>query len=304
MIINYKQFCDEKVNEGLWDSIKGMFNSLMSSLSDEFKKPIDELTNKLNGTKGDNQKIKTIYKEYINDTKKKFIEDVNKTDAKGMKTVIQSNIVAIYTTVYQVVKFMNDPNITLQTVFGKLPTQTAKQLTQEQKKFEKTIKEYTKGLVKFLNIKAKFDEKELMLNENFLFEAEEPKTSEEQQNDIKDAVTDDKTKPDENPETKQDEQKDTKTDPKLIQFRKDVINWFNNNIYTTVYNNTVNVKKGNAVVIPDTSITSTTNKAGVKNLVNKVLSVQPDGKTNKKLGIVRDALVKNGFGKQDDFGIF
>jgi len=303
MITKYKQFCEQKINEGLWDSMKGLFNSLMSNLSDEFKKPIDELTNKLNSTKGDNQKIKNIYKEYVNESKKTFIEDVNKTEISGMKNLIKSNITAIYTTVNQVIKFSNDPNITLQTVFGKLPTQSAKQLTLDSKKFEKTIDEYTKGLVKFLNNKAKFDEEELKLNENFIFEAGETETSNpaDEKSKIENAVEGDNKATD----NKEGEAKpDNKPDPKLIQFRKDVINWFNTNIYTPVYNNTINVKKGNSVVIPDTSITSTTNKTGVKNLVNKVLAVQPDGKTNKKLGIVRDALIKNGFGKKDDFGTF
>jgi sugar-specific transcriptional regulator TrmB len=303
MITKYKQFCEQKINEGLWDSMKGLFNSLMSNLSDEFKKPIDELTNKLNSTKGDNQKIKNIYKEYVNESKKTFIEDVNKTEISGMKNLIKSNITAIYTTVNQVIKFSNDPNITLQTVFGKLPTQSAKQLTLDSKKFEKTIDEYTKGLVKFLNIKAKFNEEELKLNENFIFEAGETETSNpaDEKSKIENAVEGDNKATD----NKEGEAKpDNKPDPKLIQFRKDVINWFNTNIYTPVYNNTINVKKGNSVVIPDTSITSTTNKTGVKNLVNKVLAVQPDGKTNKKLGIVRDALIKNGFGKKDDFGTF
>jgi len=144
MITNYNKFLDDKLNEGIWNSLKNMFGKLLSGISDELKKPIDELTNKLSKTK-DTKQIKSIIYNYLKvhkqtlDTKLKNVNDIYE-----LKTLIKENLQAMYASIKAQVQSLGEENYSFSEIFEKSPEGM-------RKLFDKNEKQFTNNLNRFVN---------------------------------------------------------------------------------------------------------------------------------------------------------
>ena len=333
MITSYNKF----VNEGLLDSLKKMFSSLIANISDNLKKGVDDLEKSLDGTRGDQKKIKDLYKGYITNLKTELSKEIQNADLKTTKKVISDTIRALYTTINSVIKYADNSNLTLEIIFNNLPKETKKQFSFNNKNFEKYVDGYTNNLIKgYFNMETKFTEEELGLKEEAkkvqptkeeVKKAEPTKEEvkpEDQKKQVDDTVKPEQAKTATTPGTESvnikytnkdflfeaEEQVSgtTTVDPKkLKQYKDKVVKWFNGTC-DQILNNVINSKttnKASNVVnsIADDTLKVFNNKEGAKRIANRAVSAQPTADaTKKKFRTIRDAMIKAGYGNKEDYG--
>ena len=310
MITSYNKF----VNEGILSSLKKMFSSLIANISDNLKKGVDDLEKALDGSHGDQKKIKDLYKGYITNLKTEFSSELQKAELKNTKKVVSDTIRALYTTINSVIKYADNSNLTLDIVFGNLPTQTKKQFSFNNKNFEKNVDGYVNNLIKeYFNMETKFTEEEIGLVEDTkkVEPAKEEVKPEEQEAKIKDAAGTESLNSRYNKEflfEAEVQASGTTVDPKKVkQYKDKIVKWFNG-IFDQVLNNVVNSKttnKASNVVNPiaDDTLKVFNNKEGAKKVAARATSAQPTADaTKKKFRTIRDAMIKGGFGNKEDYG--
>ncbi len=159
MITKYNQFLDNKLNEGLWSSIKNLFGKLLQNVSDELKKPIDELTNKLSKTK-DNKQIKIIISNYLklhNTTLTNSLKET--TDVQGLNKLVKDNLSVIYASITSEVKALGEENYSFEKIFADADPAIKKLFDKDEKNFNKRIDSFTKELIVLRAKKVGYDEK-------------------------------------------------------------------------------------------------------------------------------------------------
>ena len=149
MITRYGQFVDNKLNEevGLFASLKNLFGKLMQNVSDELKKPVDELTNKLSKTK-DIKQMKTIVANYLKVHNTALI-----TSLKTVKTITElkklmvENLTAIYASIVAQTKTLGEENISFSEIFADAPATMKKLFDKNEKNFNKNIDSFVTNLI-------------------------------------------------------------------------------------------------------------------------------------------------------------
>lgn len=314
MITNYNKFINQQINEGIFSSLKKMFVSLVSNINDNMKKGIEDLDKALDITKGDQKKIKELYKDYINKLKTELSTEMKNSDLKNTKKVISDTVKSLYTTINSVIKYADNSNLTLAIVFNNLPTQTKKQFTLDNKTFEKNADLYVNSLIKgYFNLETKFTDDELGLNDKI--ETKEPTKTEvkpeEQQAQVDKAAGTEQ----QNANTHynyneylfeaENTNSGTTIDPKKLQQYKDkVVKWFNQTC-DQILNNVVNSKTNTNTtsVISNDTLKMFNNKDGAKRIATRAVSAQKDQETTKKkFRDIRDALIKGGYGNKEEYG--
>lgn len=328
MITNYNKFVNEEMNEGLFTSLKNMFLKLMKNVSDELKKPVDELTKKLDNSKNIkySKKLLNDYLRIHNENLKTTLDNSD-TPNKIVKSV-EDNLIVIYGALDASTKSLGE-NYTFEQMFGDSPGNIQKLFDNNEKKFNKNVKGFSKNLVLSLGKQFGIDEKnftneeevvenkptekevenkptenveqttDVKKNENKLYEEIEKKQlSPEQQTEvIEDAqnVTDQDKKPEEKPEEKPEVQENKEEDQNLINLKGAIIKWFQNFIYKPVENDLKKDKSKNkeqAGSLEDKikNMESTENKGSVNNIMNKITQIDKDilKKVRDLLGLTKE----------------
>jgi hypothetical protein len=147
MITNYNKFLYNKLNEGLWDSIKNLFGKLLQNVSDELKKPVNELTNKLSKTK-DTKQIKNIIYNYLkvhNTTLTNSLKNIN--DIPHLKKLMMENLKVIYASITAQVQSLGEENYSFSEIFADSPPRMKELFDKNEKQFNKKLEGYVNNLI-------------------------------------------------------------------------------------------------------------------------------------------------------------
>jgi len=308
MITNYNQFLDNKLNEGLWGSLKNLFGKLLQNVSDELKKPVDELTNKLSKTK-DTKQIKNIIYNYLKVHNTTLTNSLKNTkDVATLKRVIIDNLSAMYASITAQVQSLGEENYSFSEIFADSPKEMKELFDKNSKKFNNKIIGYVDRLVQLQGKPFGYTEDELKvpavenINESIniqisdrLFEATEVPNVVQGQTDNTQAGQKKKIN-DTTGVQNSDEEKTPKKDDKLEKLKKAIKTWFDISIYKKM-NETLKKEtqggaqggaQGGTVEDKIKNMTSTENKESVNKIVDALT------KTDKeKLKTVRDTVGLN-----------
>jgi len=308
MITNYNQFLDNKLNEGLWGSLKNLFGKLLQNVSDELKKPVDELTNKLSKTK-DTKQIKNIIYNYLKVHNTTLTNSLKNTkDVATLKRVIIDNLSAMYASITAQVQSLGEENYSFSEIFADSPKEMKELFDKNSKKFNNKIIGYVDRLVQLQGKPFGYTEDELKvpavekINESIniqisdrLFEATEVPNVVQGQTDNTQAGQKKKIN-DTSGVQNSDEEKTPKKDDKLEKLKKAIKTWFDISIYKKM-NETLKKEtqggaqggaQGGTVEDKIKNMTSTENKESVNKIVDALT------KTDKeKLKTVRDTVGLN-----------
>lgn len=284
MITNYNKFVNEEMNEGLYTSLKNMFMKLMKNVSDELKKPVEELTKKL-----DKSKDIKFSKKLLNDYLRIHNEDLktsldNSDTLNKIITSVKDNLTAIYAALDASTKSLGE-NYTFEQMFGDSPGNIQKLFNDNEKKFNKNVAIFSDNLVLSLGKQFHIDKNSLSespIQENKLYEEADPNDtntnlSPDQQTDAIENATSDENTQENKPEEKPEVQENKEEDQNLINLKGAIIKWFQNFIYKPVE---VDLKKDKSKKkqigsLEDkiNSMESTNNKGSITNMVDKLTQV-------------------------------
>ena len=321
MITNYNKYVNEELNEGLYTSLKNMFLKLMKNVSDELKKPVSELTKKLDSSKNVkySKKLLNDYLRIHNEKLKSSLDNSN-TPNKIVKSV-EDNLIVIYSALDTSTKSLGE-NYTFEQMFGDSPGNIQKLFDNNEKKFNKNVKGFSKNLVLSLGkqfgiTKDSFtNEKEVQnkptpenkptenveqptenVVENKIYEEADPyvdpNVDQNQKQEITDAQNDEQTE--QTDVQKEDVQENKEEDQNLINLKGAIIKWFQNFIYKPVENDLKKDKSKNKVqggTIEDkiNNMEVTNNKGSVNNIVDKLTQVDKQTlvKVRDLLGLTKE----------------
>ena len=144
---NYNQFVDDKLNENLWSSLKNLFGKLLQGVSDEIKKPVDELNNKLSKTK-DPKQIQTIIANYLKVHNNTLTTQMkNAKDLPTLKKIVKDNLNGIYASITAVSQTLGADKFSFSEIFADSPAEMKKLFDQDSKKFNKNLDNYVNNLI-------------------------------------------------------------------------------------------------------------------------------------------------------------
>jgi hypothetical protein len=147
MITNYNKFRDERLNEGLWDSLKNLFSKLLQGVSDEIKKPVDELNNKLSKTK-DPKQMELIMANYLKVHQNTLTTGLKTAkDLPGLKKVVKDNLMGMYAAITAASKTLGKETFTFGEIFSDSPEGLKKLFDGNEKNFNKNIDKFTTDLI-------------------------------------------------------------------------------------------------------------------------------------------------------------
>lgn len=147
MMKNYNQFVDDKLNENLWSSLKNLFGKLLQGVSDEIKKPVDELNNKLSKTK-DPKQIQTIIANYLKVHNNTLTTQMkNAKDLPTLKKIVKDNLNGIYASITAVSQTLGADKFSFSEIFADSPAEMKKLFDQDSKKFNKNLDNYVNNLI-------------------------------------------------------------------------------------------------------------------------------------------------------------
>jgi hypothetical protein len=147
MITNYKKFV--KINEevGLFTSFKNLFSKLLQNISDEIKKPIEELSLKLDKTKRPDD-MKKIIVDYLKIHRIGLNKTVEASDSlKTLYIATKDNITAIYASINSSIRHLGETNYTFDEIFQNSPAGIKKLFNKDEKIFDKNINDFTLQLL-------------------------------------------------------------------------------------------------------------------------------------------------------------
>jgi len=293
MIIKYNQYVNEELN--LFGALKNMFGKLLQNISDELKKPVEDLTAKLaKSKKEDMKKIMTDYLKIHNETLNKELAKV--TTLPDLYKIIKDNLKAIYASIKAVDTSLGDGKFSLQNIFIDSNDRIKKLFDKDEKKFEANVNTFAYNTL-IMFAKSKYNEKEIkellpekLINESVLNEIQNPNVQ-VQTNQSTGNQKDNPIKKDEA------EIKNVQQDEKIKIISDQIKKWFSDAIY----------KKLNIKLKTDTNDVNqkgqiafnTNNITGAKKIIS---TIQTLDKT--EFAAVRDLLIKLGKGEKNDYGTF
>lgn len=302
MITKYDKFVNEELkdvfgedintNKGLLGTFKNMFGKLLQNVSDELKKPVEELTKKLDKSKKKENTIKYIndYLRTHNETLTNSLKDTN--DIKGIYDIVKDNLTSVYTAINAGLKSLGE-KYTFEEMFGDSPKQIQKLFNKNEKNFNKNVENFTQDLLISLGKQHKISKENIMdaleesQNEsnNLIKEADENNPSpEEQEKEIKDAVD----KEESTEESTEDKQKDQN----ITNFKDSIIKWFQNFIYKNIQNDLKKEKEEKQGSLQDkiNNMETTDNKDSVNNIISKLTEIDKNTliKVRDLLGLTKE----------------
>ena len=147
MITNYDKFRDDRLNEGLWDSLKSLFGKLLQGVTDEIKKPVDELNNKLSKTK-DPKQMEVIMANYLKVHNTTLMTQLKNTkDLSGLKIVVKDNLTGIYAAITASSKTLGKDTFTFSEIFGDSPAGMKTLFDSNETKFKNNLDKFTNDLI-------------------------------------------------------------------------------------------------------------------------------------------------------------
>ena len=159
MISNYDKFVGDRLNEGLWDSLKNLFGKLLQGVSDEIKKPVDELNNKLSKTR-DPKQIKIIMYNYLKLHNTTLTNGLNKAqDLVQLKNLVQDNLKGIYASITACSKTLGEDEFSFSEVFDDAPAGMKKLFDKNEKNFNKNVTPFVVDLIAKQGKQYGYDEK-------------------------------------------------------------------------------------------------------------------------------------------------
>ena len=202
MITSYNQFIGQKINEekdiwgneggSIFSSLKNLFGKLMQNINDDLKKPVDDLTNKLNKTK-DTKQIKNIINNYLKVHNTALTSDLKKVKTPvELKKLIKDNLTAIYASIIAQIKSLGEDKFSFSEIFADSPESMKKLFDKNEKNFQKNLDSFVNNLIADQAAQFGYDKKELFdklsaVKESViidkLFEQDEP-TEDEQAEQI------------------------------------------------------------------------------------------------------------------------
>jgi len=325
MITKYNNFT-EKLNEAdgdfrgnkggkLWGSIKNLFNKLLQNISDELKKPIDELTNKLSKTK-DTKQIKNIIINFLklhSTNLDNLLKDIK--TLSDLKKFTEDNLRAIYASIKAQISSLRDENYTFEKIFADSPSSVKKLFVKDEKMFDKSVNQFAVNLVNEQAKKLGYTDEQL--NESFkLFEELEGEgteggneegtdtgneegtdTGNEEGTDTgNEAPADEQTKEIEDAQTKEEDKKEEpQKDDSFTQLKDSINKWFDIGIYKKLdesLKGTSNTKQNTGGIEDKIKNMETTNyKDNINKMMDAITKVDKE-----KLLAIRNLL---GFTKED-----
>lgn len=298
MITKYEKFINEELksvfgddintNKGLLGAFKNLFGKLLQNISDELKKPVEDLTNKLDKSKKKEDTIK-----YINDFLRIHNENLTKSlnnsnDIESIVKIVKDNLTSVYAAIDAGLKTLGE-KYTFEEMFGQSPKQIQKLFNSNEKNFNKNVDNFTNELILSLGKQYGFT-KEDIIKENFNLineadEADEQLTDEQQKQEIENAENDQ-----ENQEPKVDKQKEQK----IKNLKDAILKWFQNFIYKNIQDDLKKDKGGNegeqSLQDKINNMKSTDKKDSVNKIFNKLTEVDKNTliKVRDLLGLTKD----------------
>lgn len=147
MITNYDEYVNNKLNEGILSSLKNFFGMLLKNVSDDIKKPIDELTNKLNKAK-DLKGVNTYLNEYLKTSNVALIKSIDESkNIVDLTTAVRENIISVYVSMDAANKSQGGNVYKFEDLFKDSSEELKKLFSKKENKFNKSVIEYSKNLV-------------------------------------------------------------------------------------------------------------------------------------------------------------
>jgi alanyl-tRNA synthetase len=281
MITKYTQFVNEA---NLFTTLKNMFGKLMQNVSDELKKPVEELTKKLDRSK-DIEFSKKLLKDYLrihNEDLKKSLDD--SSTLNNIVKSVNDNLTAIYAALDASTRSLGE-NYSFEQMFGDSPQNIQKLFDKNEKNFNKNVDDFSRDLVVSLGKQYGFTKEDVLntVSENKLYEEideVDPNIDQEQKQEIDNAQND----------TEQVE--DKAEDQNLKNLKDNIIKWFQNFIYKKVQDDLKKDKTKEQGTLQDKidNMESTTNKDSVNRIVDKLTQVDKQTliKVRDMLGLTKD----------------
>jgi hypothetical protein len=331
-----------KINEeGVFDALKGLFNQMFKNMSDEIKKPIEDLTSKLDKTKKP-EEMKKIITDYLKIHREGLVKSVNESDSlKTLVTSVNENLTAIYACIDSSIKHLGEQKYSFEELFKNSPEGVKKLFSKDEKGFNKRVDEFSKQLVIDTGKQFKITKedvlndfiKEVKINQvNQINKAENtnkqqatttptngteqtPTTGNEQQqtkenNSIEYPMNDkifEADVPVNTPPTGTNTTNTSKISDDTFKKLKDmVVSWFDKTLYKSVNDNLI---KSQGVTAPATGLSAQDEIKNLKSQTNKdsvkkLIDTVVALDDPKKYAELRDYITKNFGIKPEDIGKF
>jgi hypothetical protein len=305
---NYNNTDMNIINEGILGSLKSFFSKLFANIDEVFSQQGDKVLKEIE-SKNNPKDVFNTMKGFLDVNKKTFTTEMNKSKALNkIRDAVYSNVVLLESSFKAASTKLNNNKVSFEQIFGnEAPKEFQKIFSQKDpKNKQEMIVSFSNSMVesmgKGIGIKD-FEELKLNIGE----EAKPSGTTDTNQNtNNNNQNTNNNNQNQTNVNASYKFINEAATTPQLTNLKKLIIDWFNNNVYMKVYKNMAEIEKNT----PNTANASldqqinnikiTNNKNGVKKLINTILNFDDD----KKLGDLRDAMVKLGYVNKNDVGTF
>ena len=333
MITNYNEYVNSKLNEGILSSLKNLFGKLLKNVTDEIKKPIDDLTTKLNKAK-DIKGVNTYLTEYLKVINVALIKTIDEAKSiTGLTKVVQDNITAVYVSMDAAIKSQGGNAYSFEELFKDSSEPLQNLFDKSEKRFNKRIVKFAENLILIqgkpyginkINIKSKADIEDTVVQDTI----GQDKTDTTDTTDKTDKTDKINTDLKESMLNEALFKKDVKTDgADVVLEKKDKISleqfnntknivkkWFDEKLYKPIRNEMKAVSKDKP---KEEASTTTKNTEGVQKMKTALQALKGDDTSidkladtiselsdPKQLATVRELLVKMGKGTKEDYGKF
>jgi hypothetical protein len=304
----YNITTDEDItNEGLLGSLKGFLGKLFQNINKIFTEQGDKVIKEIEAKKNPKDVFNTM-KGFLDVNKQTFTTEMNNSASLNkVRDAVYSNVVLLDASFKAASTKLNNNKVSFEQIFGnETPKEFQKIFSQkDEKNKQEMVVSFSNSMVenmgKGIGIQN-FEELKLNIGE----EAKPSGMTATSTTTEAPTTNQPNTTPEQNVNTSYKFINEAATDDQLKNIKKIIIDWFNNNVYMKIYKNLAEIEKNT----PNTATTSldqqinnikiTNNKDGVKKMVNAILNFDDD----KKLGDLRDAMVKLGYINMNDVGKF
>jgi len=339
-IKSFESFKNEQLNEGAFDFLKKIFNQMFAGLGEIYTQQTQRVFKDIeNQTQP--KAVYDILKKFLVISKNNFNKDMEgATDITKLRDASYSNMVSLYATFETAAKKLSNNKVSFNNVFGETPPKEIRKIFNQKdtKKREQMMVEFSNALIRNVGGGLKIDDNDLAEMEKTPVGAEPKKKPEEKEKantkDTKDTQNtteaDKKTKDakaEQDAKFKSEQQKaDIKTGEQSttpaattesIQFileevsteqltnLKDLINqWYASNIYDKIEKNINTISKAAPANDDINKIIDNVKNTNHKDNLKKMLTSIANLDDANKYAEIRDALIKLGYIKKDDIGVF
>lgn len=317
MRTKYTEFV--KLNEaGVFDALKNLFLTMFKNMSDEIKKPIENLTAKLDTTKKP-EEMKKMIDDYLKIHRQTLVSSLDKADSlKTLHNAVKDNLTAIYACVDSSIKHLGDQKYSFTDLFKNSPEGIKKLFSKDEKNFNNNVINFSTQLLTDTGKQFKISKEDIEAD----MKAPEGKDVKiGQQNAINNATSGGTGTEAKTPETKTEvkpsgetgthESYDYKlfeavTDEDFKKLKDSIVKWFDNTLYKSITDNLVKGQGNPQLPVNSTvqdeikNLKSKANKESVKKLVDSITGLDDP----KKFAELRDYLVKTFGINAEDIGKF